>query len=97
MPGFSWMCWATLITFLPIFIVGILAYKISKVNYLVLCGMLAGSATDPPALAFANGLYSNPEASSMGYATVYPLTMFMRILSPQIMIIIAVLASGMSI
>ena len=96
-PGFSWMCWATLITFIPIFIVGILAYKISKVNYLVLCGMLAGSATDPPALAFANGLHSNPEASSMGYATVYPLTMFLRILSPQIMIIIAVLASGMSI
>ena len=96
-PGFTWMCWATLITFLPIFIVGILAFKISKVNYLVLCGMLAGSATDPPALAFANGLHSNPEASSMGYATVYPLTMFLRILSPHIMIIIAVLASGMSI
>lgn len=96
-PGFSWMCWGTLITFVPIIIVGILAYKISKVNYLVLCGMLAGSATDPPALAFANGLHSNPEASSLGYATVYPLTMFLRILSPQIMIIIAVLASGMSI
>lgn len=96
-PGFSWMCWGTLITFIPIMIVGFLAYKVSKVNYLVLCGMLAGSATDPPALAFANGLHSNPEASSLGYATVYPLTMFLRILSPQIMIIIAVLATGMSI
>lgn len=93
-PGFKWMCWASLITFIPIIIVGILAYKISKVNYLILCGMLAGSATDPPALAFANGLHSNPEASSLGYATVYPLTMFMRILSPQIMIIIAVLFGG---
>ncbi len=96
-PGFSWMCWATLITFIPLFVVAVLAYKVSKVNYLVLCGMLAGSCTDPPALAFANGLHSNPEASSMGYATVYPLTMFLRILSPQIMIIIAVLASGMAI
>lgn len=89
--GFKWMCWSTLITFVPVIIVGILAYKVSKVNYLVLSGMLAGSATNPPALAFANGIYSNPEAASLGYATVYPLTMFLRILSPQVMIIIAVL------
>ena len=89
-PGFSWMCWGTLVTFIPLIVVGILAYKISKVNYLVLSGMLAGSYTDPPALAFANGLHSNPEASSLGYATVYPVTMFLRILSPQIMIIIAI-------
>ena len=96
-PGFSWMCWGTLVTFIPLIVVGILAYKISKVNYLVLSGMLAGSYTDPPALAFANGLHSNPEASSLGYATVYPVTMFLRILSPQIMIIIAILASGMNV
>ena len=96
-PGFSWMCWGTLVTFIPLIVVGILAYKISKVNYLVLSGMLAGSYTDPPALAFANGLHSNPEASSLGYAPVYPVTMFLRILSPQIMIIIAILASGMNV
>lgn len=96
-PGFSWMCWGTLVTFVPLIVVGILAYKISKVNYLVLSGMLAGTYTDPPALAFANGLHSNPEASSLGYATVYPATMFLRILSPQVMIIIAVLASGMNV
>ncbi len=93
-PGFTWLCWGTLITFIPAMMVGVLAFKISKVNYLVLCGMLAGSSTNPPALAFANGIHSNPEASSLGYATVYPLTMFLRILSPQIMIIIAVLAAG---
>lgn len=93
-PGFTWMLCGALVTFIPIFIVGILAYKISKVNYLVLCGMIAGSMTDPPALAFANGLHSNPEASSLGYATVYPVTMFLRILSPQVMIIIAVLCAG---
>ncbi len=92
--GLTWLLCGTLVTFIPLFIVGILAYKISKVNYLVLCGMIAGSMTDPPALAFANGLHSNPEASSLGYATVYPVTMFLRILSPQVMIIIAVLVAG---
>lgn len=91
-PGVQWMLGGILITFIPLFVVGFLAYKISKINYLVLCGMIAGSMTDPPALAFANGLHTNPEASSLGYATVYPVTMFLRILSPQVMIIIAVLA-----
>lgn len=90
-PGFSWMCWAALITFIPVFVVGIIAYKVSKINYLLLSGMLAGSSTSPPALAFANGLHSDPEAASLGYATVYPITMFLRILSPQLMIILAVL------
>ncbi|MBU3843626.1 MAG: putative transporter [Candidatus Anaerobiospirillum pullicola] len=93
-PGLTWVWCGLLVTFIPLFTVGFLAYKFSKVNYLVLCGMIAGSQTDPPALAFANGLYSNPEASSLGYATVYPITMFLRILSPQVMIIIAVLAAG---
>ena len=50
--------------------------------------MIAGSYTDPPALAYANGMYKDSEASSIGYATVYPFTMFLRILSPQIMLII---------
>ncbi len=95
-PGFTWMCLGTLITFVPVFLVGVLALK-AKVNYLIVCGMLAGSATNPPALAFANNLHSNPEATSLGYATVYPITMFLRILSPQIMIIIAVLMSNLNI
>ena len=93
-PGLTWVWCGLFVTFIPLFVVGFLAYKFSKVNYLVLCGMIAGSQTDPPALAFANGLYSNPEASSLGYATVYPVTMFLRILSPQVMIIIAVLVAG---
>lgn len=93
-PGLTWVFCGLFVTFIPLFVVGFLAYKISKVNYLVLCGMIAGSQTDPPALAFANGLFSNPEASSLGYATVYPATMFLRILSPQVMIIIAVLFVG---
>ena len=89
-PGLKWMCWAVLISLIPILIVGFLAMKISKINYLVLSGMIAGAYTDPPALAYANGMYKDSEASSIGYATVYPFVMFLRILSPQIMIIIAV-------
>lgn len=92
--GLIWMGYGALVTFIPLMLVGVLAYKISKINYLVLCGMIAGSMTDPPALAFANGLHSNSEPSSLGYATVYPVTMFLRILSPQVMIIIAVLFAG---
>ncbi len=87
--GFYWMCWATLISLIPLFVVAVLALKFSKVNYLVLSGMLAGSYTDPPALAFSTGMYKDPEAASIGYATVYPVVMFLRILSPQIMIVIA--------
>jgi putative transport protein len=88
-PGLKWMAWATLISFIPIMVVGFLAIKVSKINYLVTCGMIAGSYTDPPALAYANGMYRDAEASSIGYATVYPFVMFLRILSPQIMVIIA--------
>jgi putative transport protein len=83
--GLLWMGCATLITFIPIFLVGLAARGIFKLNYLTLCGVLAGSATDPPALAFANNM--NPsQAQSTGYAAVYPVTMFLRILSPQIIL-----------
>ena len=75
-------------------IAGVLAYKVAHVNYLQMCGMMAGSMTDPPALAFANGLYKSSEASALSYATVYPFTMFLRILSPQIMIICMVALGG---
>ncbi|WP_405366560.1 putative transporter [Ruminobacter sp.] len=87
--GLKWMGYGVFVTFIPIFICGILAYKFSKINYLSVCGAMAGSMTDPPALAFANGMYKNSEASSLGYATVYPFTMFLRILTPQLMIVIA--------
>ena len=86
--GLVWMAWATLISIIPLLIVGFIGYKIAKVNYLVLCGVLAGACTDPPALAYANGLHKDAEASSIGYATVYPFVMFLRILSPQIMLLI---------
>lgn len=87
-PGFTWMAWAALISIIPIMIVGFLMIKVSKINYLVASGAIAGSYTDPPALAYANGMYRDAEATSIGYATVYPFVMFLRILSPQIMVII---------
>jgi putative transport protein len=83
--GLLWMGCASLITFIPICLVGLVARGIFRINYLTLCGVLAGSATDPPALAFANAL--NPsQAQSTAYAAVYPVTMFLRILSPQIIL-----------
>lgn len=85
--GFYYMGLAALITFVPLMVAGIVGKLVFKVNYLSLCGMIAGSMTDPPALAFANGL-SNSEAVNVGYASVYPLTMLLRILSAQILAIL---------
>ena len=83
--GLLWMACAAVITFVPIFLMALLARGVFKVNYLTLCGVLAGSMTDPPALAFANGI--NPsQAQSTAYAAVYPLTMCLRIVSPQIVL-----------
>ncbi|SHL20859.1 putative transporter [Fibrobacter sp. UWEL] len=85
--GFYYMGLAAMITFIPLMIAGIVGKLVFKVNYLSLCGAIAGSMTDPPALAFANGL-SNSEAVNVGYASVYPLTMLLRILSGQVLAII---------
>lgn len=85
--GFYFMGLAALITFIPIMTAGIIGKLVFKVNYLSLCGMIAGSMTDPPALAFANGL-SSSEATNVAYASVYPLTMLMRILSAQVLAIL---------
>jgi putative transport protein len=90
--GLLWMGCAALITFIPICLVGLVARGVFKVNYLSLCGVLAGSMTDPPALAFANGLNSS-QAQATAYAAVYPLTMCLRILSPQIILGLLWLAS----
>lgn len=83
--GFKWMACATLITFLPLCLAGLIARGIFKLNYLTVCGVLAGSMTDPPALAFANAIHPS-DAQATAYATVYPLTMCLRILAPQIML-----------
>ena len=85
--GLYWMACATLITLLPLLIMALVGRIIFKLNYLSLCGLLAGSMTDPPALAFANNL--NPSAAvSIAYATVYPLVMILRIIAAQLIIVL---------
>jgi len=86
--GLLWMSYGAAITFIPLITVGLIARIFAKVNYLSLCGMLAGSMTDPPALAFANNLHPTSGASALAYATVYPLVMCLRILSPQILVLL---------
>lgn len=86
--GLEWMGYGALITFIPLMFVGILARLYLKLNYLTLCGLLAGSMTDPPALAFANAIKEDSGAAALSYATVYPLVMFLRIISPQLLAIL---------
>lgn len=84
--GFYWMAAATLITFVPLLCVAVFARLKFKLNYMSLCGLLSGAMTDPPALAFANSITSS-SASSISYATVYPLVMLMRIICAQILVL----------
>ncbi|WP_122004626.1 putative transporter [Serratia marcescens] len=86
--GLTWIGYGALITAIPLLSVGILARTVGKMNYLTLSGMLAGSMTDPPALAFANGLHPTSGAAALSYATVYPLAMFLRIMSPQLLAVL---------
>ncbi|HEY1846937.1 MAG TPA: putative transporter [Buttiauxella sp.] len=86
--GVSWIGYGILITAIPLIATGLLARMFAKMNYLTLCGMLAGSMTDPPALAFANGLHATSGAAALSYATVYPLVMFLRIITPQLLAVI---------
>ena len=86
--GVSWIGYGILITAIPLLTAGILARAMAKMNYLTICGMLAGSMTDPPALAFANGLHPTSGAAALSYPTVYPLAMFLRIMSPQLLAVI---------
>ena len=84
--GFVWVGYGLLITLIPLLVVGLLGRFVFKLNYLQLSGMMAGATTDPPALAYANSL-SDSDAAAVGYATVYPLTMFLRVLAAQLVII----------
>ncbi len=84
--GLMWMLYGIVITALPLLVVGFAARMVWKLNYLSLSGVLAGSMTDPPALAFANGM-SQSAAAAIGYASVYPLVMCLRILAPQLLVL----------
>jgi putative transport protein len=85
--GLKWMLMAMLITLVPLFTVGLVARIVLKTNYVSICGLLAGSMTDPPALAFANTV-SGSDAPSISYATVYPLTMLLRVVCAQVLVLI---------
>lgn len=84
--GLYWVGCAALITALPLLIVGFVGRLVLKTNFVALCGLLAGSMTDPPALQFANQM-TNGEAPSVAYATVYPLTMLLRVVTAQLLVL----------
>lgn len=85
--GLVWLGGGFAITVIPILIVGIVARAFLKLNFTAISGLLAGSMTDPPALAFANAVCKS-DAPSVAYATVYPLTMLLRIVSVQILVLV---------
>ena len=85
--GITYVWTGFLITIVPILTMGIIARKTLKLNYFTLMGLIAGSNTDPPALAFANQTAGN-DAPAVGYSTVYPLSMFLRILMAQVVLML---------
>ncbi len=87
--GLSWIGVGFLITVIPLLIIGIVGRKVMKLNYFTLIGVMAGSVTDPPALAYSTSISTNDEPA-VAYSTVYPLTMFLRILAAQLLILLFV-------
>lgn len=86
--GLMWVLYGAIITILPLLIAGIAGRFILKIPYNTLIGVMSGSCTNPPALAFANEQDKNSDKASVGYATVYPLAMFLRILTAQLLILV---------
>ena len=84
--GLMYVFTGFLITIIPILIVGVIARLKFKFNYFTIMGMIAGTCTDPPALAYANSICSR-EAPAIGYSTVYPLSMFLRIFTAQLIVL----------
>ncbi len=84
--GMWWVIYGFAITFIPLVIVGCIARGVYKINYLTIMGLVSGSCTDPPALAFANNSTGN-DAPAVAYSTVYPLTMFMRVVAAQALVL----------
>lgn len=85
-PGLSWMGIGAVITFVPLFSAALFCRAVWKLNFPTICGMLAGSMTDPPALAFAMHYYGG-EVVATGYSTVYPVAMILRILMGQLLVL----------
>ena len=85
--GWTWIGMGVLITIVPLLLVGFIAHKYFKKTFFEVCGLLAGASTDPPALAFATKL-AGSDIPSVTYATVYPLTMILRIVAAQLLILL---------
>ena len=86
--GYWWVLYGFIITFLPCILIGILARVVFKRSYFTIAGMISGATTDPPALAYSNSICGNDQAS-VAYSTVYPLSMFLRVLVAQVMVLLA--------
>ena len=85
--GYMWVLYGVIITMLPILLVGIFARKVFKLNYFTLMGVIAGSMTNPPALAYSNATANN-DVPAVSYATVYPFMMFLRVLTAQLFVLL---------
>ena len=85
--GYVWIGYGVIITLLPLLIVGVIGRMWLKLDYFTLMGLLAGSTTNPPALAYATTVSTANDRSAVAYSTVYPLTMFLRVLTGQLMIL----------
>ena len=86
--GYVWIGYGVIITLLPLLLVGVVARLWLKLDYFTLMGLIAGSTTDPPALAYATTVSSANDRAAVAYSTVYPLTMFLRVLTGQLMILL---------
>ena len=84
--GMWWVIWGFVITFVPLVIVGCIARGKNRINFLTIMGLSSGSYTDPPALAYANNSTGN-DAPAVAYSTVYPLTMFLRVVAAQALVL----------
>ncbi len=87
--GYWWILYGTLITFIPVCTIGLVARYVCKLNFYQICGLISGGTTDPAVLAFTQGAYGT-DYPSVNYATVYPLSMFMRVLVAQLLILLAI-------
>ena len=86
--GYVWIGYGVIITLMPLLLVGVVARLWLKLDYFTLMGLIAGSTTDPPALAYATTVSSANDRAAVAYSTVYPLTMFLRVLTGQLMILL---------
>ena len=86
--GYWWVLYGFLITVIPCIIIGFIARKVCKLSFFTITGLISGTMTNPPALAYSNEICGNNQAS-VAYSTVYPLTMFLRVVTAQILVLMA--------